>query len=157
MNPIIEKLKPILEPIVLKHGMYIDNLNYRKHGKEAFLELYVEKEDMSNIDLDAIVLLSDEISKKLDEIDLIKENYTLDVSTSGAEKEIKDFNKFPLLIGRYMKIKVEHAIKGENTFIGTLKEVKNNSILLSYKIKTRTIEIEIELTNITKANLAVKI
>ncbi len=156
-NVIIEKLKPILEPIVNKHGMYIDNLQYKKHGREAFLELYVEREDMSSIDLDAIVLLSDEISKKLDEVDLIQENYTLDVSTSGAEKPIKDFSKFPLLVGKYMQIKVDKAIKGENVFLGTLKEAKENSIVLSYRVKTRTIDVEIEINNITKANLAVNI
>lgn len=154
---IIDVLKPIVGEIVNAHGMYIDRFQYVKHGKEAFLELYVEKEDMSSIDLDEIVSLSDEVSLKLDELDLISDNYTLDVSTSGAEKPIKDFSKFPLLIGKYMQIKVDRAIKGENVFIGTLKEVKEHSIILSYRIKTRTISVEIELENITKANLAVNI
>ncbi len=153
----IAKLRPFIEEIVTKHEMYIDKLQFKKQGKELFLELYVEKLDMSNIDLDSIVLLSDEVSKKLDEIDLIEENYTLDVSTSGAEKEIKDFTKLSLLIGKYMKIKVDKAINGENVFLGTLQEVKENSIILTYKIKTRKVTVEINLDNITKANLAVNI
>ena len=157
MSQLLEELRKVLEPIVIKHGLVIDVLDYKKKGKEYFLELYVEKEDLSSVDLDAIVDLSDEVSLKLDEVDLIKENYTLDVSTSGAEKPIKDFAKFPSLIGKYMCIKVDRAIKGDNIFYGTLIECSENTITLSYKIKTRVIKVEIELNNITKANLAVQI
>ena len=153
----IEELRKVLEPIVAKHNMFIDVLDYKRKGKEYFLELFVEREDMSSIDLDAIVSLSEEVSLKLDEVDLIKENYTLDVSTSGAEKPIKDFSKFPLLIGKYMCVKVDRAIKGENIFYGTLLEADAEKIVLSYRIKTRTVNVEITLNNITKANLAVEI
>ncbi len=157
MNTLIDELRKVLEPIVSKHNMFIDSLDYKRKGKEYFLELYVERLDMSSIDLDAICELSEEVSLKLDEVDLIQDNYTLDVSTSGAEKPIKDFSKFPALIGKYMCIKVDRAIKGENIFYGTLIEAKENSIVLSYRIKTRTITVEITLDNITKANLAVNI
>ena len=56
-----------------------------------------------------------------------------------------------------MCIKVDRAIKGDNIFYGTLIEAKENSIVLSYRIKTRTVTVEITLDNITKANLAVNI
>lgn len=157
MNTLIDELRKVLEPIVTKHNMFIDSLDYKRKGKEYFLELYVERLDMSSIDLDAICELSEEVSLKLDEVDLIQDNYTLDVSTSGAEKPIKDFSKFPALIGKYMCIKVDRAIKGDNIFYGTLIEAKENSIVLSYRIKTRTVTVEITLDNITKANLAVNI
>ena len=157
MNTLIDELRKVLEPIVAKHNMFIDSLDYKRKGKEYFLELYVERLDMSSIDLDAICELSEEVSLKLDEVDLIQDNYTLDVSTSGAEKPIKDFSKFPALIGKYMCIKVDRAIKGDNIFYGTLIEAKENSIVLFYRIKTRTVTVEITLDNITKANLAVNI
>jgi len=157
LNTLIDELRKVLEPIVTKHNMFIDSLDYKRKGKEYFLELYVERLDMSSIDLDAICELSEEVSLKLDEVDLIQDNYTLDVSTSGAEKPIKDFSKFPALIGKYMCIKVDRAIKGDNIFYGTLIEAKENSIVLSYRIKTRTVTVEITLDNITKANLAVNI
>lgn len=154
---LVDEVRKVLEPIVNKHNMIIDEINYVKRGKEFFLELFVEREDMSSIDLDAIVALSDEVSLKLDEVDLIKDAYTLDVSTSGAEKPIKDFTKFPLLIGKYMCIKVDRPIKGDNVFYGTLLEANDEKIVLQYKVKTRKINVEITLNNITKANLAVEI
>ena len=102
MTTLEENLIAGLNNVVLKHNMLIDELHYLKKGKEFILQIYVEREDLSPIELDAIVSLSEDLSSKLDELDLIQDNYCLDVSTSGADKPIKDFSKFPLLIGKYM-------------------------------------------------------
>ena len=157
MTGLEEQLRNKLIDTVEKHQMYIDELHYKQKGKEYVLEIYVEREDMSSIDLDAIVSLSEDLSMKLDEINLIQDNYCLDVSTSGAEKPIKDFSKFPSLIGKYMEIRVKNAIKGVNIFVGTLESITDNVLKLSYKDKTRTLYVDIEIENINKAKLTVKL
>jgi len=152
-----EQLIDGLTPVVVNHNMIIDELHYRRKGKEFVLEVYVEREDLSSIELDDIVTLSEDLSAKLDELDLISDNYCLDVSTSGAEKPIKDFTKFPSLIGKYMEIKITNPIKGLNTYVGTLIKADEKVIVLEYRVKTRTLQVEIEITNIYKAKLTVKI
>lgn len=157
MTLLEENLFNHLNPIVIAHKMIIDELKYIKQGKEFTLRIYVEREDLSSIDLDEIVSLSEDLSAKLDEIDLIQDNYNLDVSTSGAEKEIKDFTKFPLLKGKYMEIKLKNPIKGLNSYIGYLVETTEQSIILEYKVKTRLQRVEIDISNINKAKLTVKL
>ena len=56
-----------------------------------------------------------------------------------------------------MCVRVDRAIQGENIIYGTLEEAYEDKIVLSYKVKTRTKKVEIEINNITKANLAVQI
>ena len=157
MTTLEEKLLDGLRDVISKHNMVVDQLHYIRRGKENVLEIYVEREDLSPIDLDEIVALSEDISPRLDELDLIQDNYCLDVSTSGADKPITDFSKFPLLIGRYMEIKLTNPIKGLNTYIGDLLEVKEDSIVLSYRDKARVLKVEILLSNIYKAKLTVKV
>lgn len=157
MTTLEEQLIDGLTPVVVNHNMIIDELHYRRKGKEFVLEIYVEREDLSSIELDDIVTLSEDLSAKLDELDLISDNYCLDVSTSGAEKPIKDFTKFPSLIGKYMEIKITNPIKGLNTYVGTLIKADEKVIVLEYRVKTRTLQVEIEITNIYKAKLTVKI
>ena len=106
--------------------------------------------------LDEVCAVSDLISKKLDEIDLITDNYVLDVSTSGAEKPIKDFSKFNKYVGKYIYVKLRNPVEGLNDYTGTLEEASEEEIKLSYKVKTRTKYVTIEVANITKANLAIK-
>lgn len=157
MTVLEQQLYDALIITVNKHDMIIDELHYRKKGKEFVLEIYVERDDLTSIDLDAIVSLSEDLSLRLDEIDLIQDEYCLDVSTSGAEKQIKDFSKFPSLVGRYMEIHLINPIKGINIYRATLDEVEGNVLKMSYKDKTRTCHIEVETENIYKAKLTVKI
>ena len=74
MTTLEENLVAGLNDVVLKHNMVIDELHYFKRGKEFILQIYVEREDLSPIELDAIVSLSEDLSTKLDELDLIQDN-----------------------------------------------------------------------------------
>ena len=155
MSELLEKVKSYIEPLVNQRGLYLDKFSYEKRGKDYYLVIYVEKED-DVITLDEICEVSEIISNKLDEIDLINDNYILDVSTSGAEKPIKDFSKFDKYIGKYILVKLKNPVEGNNSYTGTLEEASEEKIKMSYKVKTRTKYVEILKSNITKANLAVK-
>ena len=157
MTVLEQQLHDALSLTVTNHNMIIDELHYKKQGKEFILQIYVEREDLSPIDLDDIVALSEDLSLKLDEIDLIQDEYCLDVSTSGADKPIKDFSKFPLLVGKYMEIHLINGIKGQNIFRATLDEVDGGTLKLSYMDKTRLVHLEVEIENIYKARLTVKL
>lgn len=157
MTTLEEKIQDGIIDIVKNHNMEIDELHYIRRGKKNVLEIYVERSDLSSIDLDEIVSLSEDISPRLDELDLISDNYCLDVSTSGADKPIKDFKKFPFLIGKYVQIKLINPIKGLNTYEGDLLEATDDKIVVGYKEKTRSLKVEIEIKNINKAKLTVKV
>ena len=157
MTTLEEKIQDGIIDIVKNHNMEIDELHYIRRGKENVLEIYVERSDLSSIDLDEIVSLSEDISPRLDELDLISDNYCLDVSTSGADKPIKDFKKFLFLIGKYVQIKLINPIKGLNTYEGDLLEATDDKIVVGYKEKTRSLKVEIEIKNINKAKLTVKV
>ena len=157
MTTLEEKIQDGIIDIVKNHNMEIDELHYIRRGKENVLEIYVERSDLSSIDLDEIVSLSEDISPRLDELDLISDNYCLDVSTSGADKPIKDLKKFPFLIGKYVQIKLINPIKGLNTYEGDLLEATDDKIVVGYKEKTRSLKVEIEIKNINKAKLTVKV
>lgn len=150
-----EKLLKELTPIANSQGLLIEKLEYAKKGREFYLTIYVEKED-DVTSLDDVCKVSDLMSAKLDELDLIQENYILDVSTSGAERPITDFSKFPKYIGKYIYVKFKNPFSGLNDITGTLEKVENDELTISYKVKTRTKFVTVQITNISKANLAIK-
>ena len=119
-----------------------------------YLRVMVDKDD-EVIDLDQIMEVNDIVSPLLDEADLIKTNYVLDVTTFGAEKKI-DVNKLEKYVGRYINIHLSHPYKGLNIIEGTLESVDNDKIVISYKEKTRLIKCEIARNTIDKARLAIK-
>ena len=71
----------LTEPIVLKHGVRIYDVEYVKEGPEYYLNIYIDKDGgVSILDCEAV---SRELSDKLDEADLISDAYTLVVSSPG--------------------------------------------------------------------------
>ena len=114
----------------------------------------VDKED-EIIDLDEIMKVNNLISPILDEADLIKTNYVLDVTTFGAEKKIK-VEALEKYVGRYVNIHLTNPYKGLNIIEGTLESVDNDKVVISYKEKTRTIKCNVVRSTIDKARLAIK-
>ena len=146
-------LKPLLEKKINELGYSLEDLSSRKEKGEVVLSIVVDRVDP--IDMNAIVLLSGEISSYLDEIDESEEKYLLDISSLGAEKPLK-INELSSYVGRYIHVHVNNAIEGNNIFEGDLLEVNKDSITLSYRVKTRVKTVVILLNNIYKIRLAIK-
>ncbi|HRL00210.1 MAG TPA: ribosome maturation factor RimP, partial [Trichococcus flocculiformis] len=57
---------------------------------------------------------------------------------------------------KYVHLSFYQAIDGEKFYEGTLKEVNDDSVVLTIRIKTRTKDIEIERKQIANARLAIQ-
>ena len=134
-------------------GYEFVSLSSRKEKGDLILSVVVDK--VEPIDMNAIVSLSEELSKYLDEIDGSNEPYILDVSSLGAEKPLK-IESLKDYVGRYVHVHVTNPIKGENIFEGDLIEVKEDEITVAVRNKTRVNNIVILLCNIYKIRLAIK-
>ena len=146
-------LNLIEKPIKALGYSEVDVKFVREFGTQ-YLRVMVDKDD-ETIDLDEIVKVNELVSPILDEADLIKTNYVLDVTTFGAEKAI-DVAKLEKYVGRYINIHLTHPYKGLNNIEGTLESVNDDLIVISYKEKTRLIKCEIVRNTIDKARLAIK-
>ena len=74
-----ERIKKLLEEEVEKVGVRIDSVKLEKEDNNLFLRIVIDRDEI--IDLDKCVEITNIINPLLDKEDLIKEPYTLDVST----------------------------------------------------------------------------
>ena len=147
-------VKNLIEKPLMALGYTEVEVKYVKEFGTQYLRVMVDKDD-EVIDLDQIMEVNDIVSPLLDEADLIKTNYVLDVTTFGAEKKI-DVSKLEKYVSRYINIHLSHPYKGLNNIEGTLESVDNDYVVISYKEKTRLIKCEIVRNTIDKARLAIK-
>jgi ribosome maturation factor RimP len=146
-------IKNILEPVINDHGYELYSLTTRKEGKDLILDVVVDR--VKEIDMDAIVEITNVINEVLDEKDPIQEEYMLSVSSLGAEKPLK-IEDLHLYVNSYINIHLKNPINGENIYEGTITKIENDVLTLSYRVKTRTKEIEVSFENIYKVRLAIK-
>lgn len=76
----LEKIKEGLLPIIASFECHLDSMEYVKEKGEWYLRVFIEKND-GNLDMDTCVAVSEAVSEKLDELDLIKDEYYLEVSS----------------------------------------------------------------------------
>lgn len=146
-------LKPLLEKKVNELGYSLVSLTSKKEMGSLVMSIVVDK--VEPIDMNMISEVSNALSSYLDEIDNSEESYLLDVSSLGAEKPLK-VEELSSYVSRYVNVHLVNPIDGENIYEGTIKEVNDDSFVLSVRIKTRVKDIVILFNNIYKIRLAIK-
>ena len=146
---VLNELKKLIEAKLNTLGYDLVEFNF---GNDT-LSIVIDKE--SEIDMNMIVEVTNELNAYLDEINPFEKPYTLDLSSLGAEKPLK-VERLSAYVGKYVNVHLINPIKGENIYEGDLKEVDDDKIIITYRQKTRSIDLEILKSNIYKIRLAIK-
>ena len=149
----LTNLKELLANKVAECGYELVSLSLERKQGDLVLSLVVDR--VENIDMSAIVELTNVINPYLDEINPFEGAYSLDISSLGAEKPLK-VERLGDYVNSYIHVHLINPIKGENIYEGTLLSVSDSSIELQYKVKTRSITIEVLKENISSVRLAIK-
>lgn len=148
----ISTLRQQIENLLKEMGYELSSLNFVSN-KEKTLSLVVDR--VEPINMDDITLVSEKVSSLLDELDPFDVPYTLDVSSLGVEKPLK-VESLSSYINKYVHVHLINPIEGNNIYEGDLSSVTDDSIQITYKVKTRTKVVDITKSNISKIRLAIK-
>ncbi len=156
MSRVVDEVRVVVQPIVDEQNLELVDMEFLKEGKNWFLRIYIDKP--GGIDIEECALISEKVSEALDAIDPdpIPQAYFLEVSSPGAERPLKTEADMQNALGKYVHLSFYQAIDGEKFYEGTLKEVNDESVVLTIRIKTRTKDIEIERKQIANARLAIQ-
>lgn len=151
----LEKVTKLIQPILDVHDVYLDDIEYIMEKNEWYLRIFIEKND-GRLDMDTCVAVSEDISLKLDEEDIITDEYYLEVSSPGAEKPLKTLEKVQQSVGEYVYIQFKHPTQGMNEVYGTILNVDGEEIELQYMVKNIKKKCTIDYQNVAFMRLAVK-
>ena len=129
MANIEEKVEKLLKKPIEDLGYKLYDVNYVKEGQNYFLRVFIEKDD-GEICLDDCEKVNNGINDILDTADYIKEQYFLEVSSTGIEKILRKDEHLKQNIDNEIQIKLFKPINKQKEFVGTLKEFDENNIIL---------------------------
>ncbi len=142
----LAKLKEQVIAELSSIGYTLYELEYVKEDKRNILRVYIDKE-IDQISIDDCEVASRHLSDYLDQIDPIPEEYYLEVSSPGAERELRTDKDIKKHLGFHVQVTTF-----EQTLEGVLFEAYDNSIILQIKGKNVTIS----KIDIQKIRLAIK-
>jgi len=156
LSNVVEAITEIVQPIVERNQFELADIEFIKEGKNWFLRVYIDKPE--GIDLEDCALVSEQISEHMDKInpDPIPQAYFLEVSSPGAERPLKKEEDYINAVGEYIHISLYEPVDGEKTYEGTLKEINDETLILTIRIKTRVKDIEFNRKIIAKARRAIQ-
>ncbi|ALX47467.1 ribosome maturation factor RimP [Lentibacillus amyloliquefaciens] len=155
LSEIVKTTKELVEPVLQEKGLELVDVEYVKEGKNWFLRVYIDKEN--GVDIDECGVVSEQLGEKLDEKDLIKGMYFLEVSSPGVERPLKSKEDFEKNVGSNVYVKLYEPINGEKEYEGLLDTFSDETAVINYRIKTREKQVEIPYKKIAKARLSVSL
>ncbi len=135
------------EKISDKYGYEVYDVELVKEGPNKFLRVYIDREE--GVDLNDCESISRELSTYLDEVDLIEDNYFLEISSPGIERVLKQNKHFESAIGETVRVKLYKPVNNAKEYEGILNSFNDDSISLDLPDGNVTIERK----NIAKANI----
>jgi len=151
-----QAIEHLIIPILEAHQLILSELKWDQEGSMRILQVSIMREDGS-MDLDTCANISQVLNPLLDESPLSQETYVLEVSSPGAERELKTVKERLHAVGAYVKIRFHHPIDKSLEYTGTLMTYDGVEGVLMVSIKSARKKIVFEENNIAKMNLAVKI
>ena len=141
----IKDLKEKLTVFLNNIGYDLYDLEYNDSKTKRILTGFIDSDH--DITIDDCVTVTNELNPYLDELDPISKEYFLEVSSPGAEKELRDETAIKRAVGKFVHIKTY-----EQTIEGYLDRFTGNEIIL--KVRNKPVTINYEEVNLIR--LAIK-
>ncbi len=121
-----QKIREIVEPLILHAGMELVNVEYLRGSKGMTLRITIDKE--GGVSVDDCAQVSRLVSDVLDVKDPIPGHYNLEVSSPGINRPLITKRDFERFVGEKVYIKTRTMIDGRRRYRGILEKVEDNTV-----------------------------
>lgn len=115
---VVDIVRDLVEPHCKESGLELVDVEFVKEGPFRYLRVIIDKEE--GVSLDDCSAVSKFLNVKLDAIDPIEENYFLEVTSPGVERELKKPEDYKRFAGKTVQLKLFTPFDGQKLLKGTL-------------------------------------
>ena len=139
-------MENIISDRLTSQGLELVEFIYRHEGRGLSLRVLADR-PLGGITLEECAALNREIGSVLDDMQILRENYLLEVSSPGLDRPLKTGNDFLRCLNKFVHLFFSEPIDGKLELEGMISRVSDESVY----INRVGIVIEVPLTKITKA------
>jgi ribosome maturation factor RimP len=154
MGQEIDRIREITERVATDFGLEVVEVELKGGGKARTLKIYLDKP--GGVTLDDCANVSREVGTILDVEDVVPGGqYTLEVSSPGLDRKLLKPSDYERFTGSLVKLQTREAVNGSRNFQGRLQGLRDGRVTLELaaKKKVAATQLEVELSNVEKANL----
>lgn len=118
-NDAVKLAFEIGDALAAEQGVSLVDAEFKKEAGKQYLRIFIDRE--GGVGIDDCEAFSRAFEEKFDEIDPIKTEYTLEVSSPGLERKLRSQREFDYFKGREVDVKLFAEQNGVKEFCGILK------------------------------------
>jgi ribosome maturation factor RimP len=139
----LERIRPIAERVLRSYDLDLFDLQLRRESIGWVLRVVIDRPTRAAPDGSVVVetiaegigiedcqRVSQDLGTVLDVEDAVDVAYTLEVSSPGIDRPLRDANDYRRFAGRLAKIVVSEAVDGQAHFEGRIRAVEDDAVVL---------------------------
>ena len=146
--------RDLLADFLEEHALELFHIEFVKEGRERYLRIYIDKPEESGeyVSIEDCEMVSRYLSDRLDEADLIEDNYFLEVSSPGLDCPLLKESDYVRFAGRPVDISLYRAVNGTKQICGELVGLKDGIVTVR---EENGDVLELPMEQISRTKLAV--
>jgi ribosome maturation factor RimP len=124
-----EAIADLVRPSVEAEGLELFDVEIAGAKHTPVVRVYVERPG-GGIDMDAVAAATRTISVVLDEQQPFPGRYTLEVSSPGIDRPLRDIADFETHVGSIANVTLAEPVAGRRRFTGRIESVDGDTIVL---------------------------
>jgi ribosome maturation factor RimP len=140
-----DALMRLLEPPIEALDYELVDIEFSREGRGGVLRIFIDRpagDAQGSITVDDCARVSHAVSQVLEIEDPIKSHYTLEVSSPGFDRILRKRAHFERFLGERMFAELKLPINGRRRFIGVLKSIVDDSIVVEVDGQAHTLPLE---------------
>ena len=121
-----DTVRSLAEPVAAQCGCEVWDVEYVREAGAWYLRVYIDKP--GGVGIDDCEAVSRALDPVLDEADPVPGSYVFEVSSAGAERELKRPGDFERFIGEQVEVKHYQPIDGAKSHVGLLRGYDNGDV-----------------------------
>ena len=140
----LRQVRTLAQRVAQSHGLDLFDVQLRRESSGLVLRVFIDRpaaqtdtterrppdQVEDSVSVDDCQRVSHDLSTVLDVEDVLEQAYTLEVSSPGLDRPLRDATDYRRFSGRLARIVVSEAIGGQKQFSGRLRGVENADVLL---------------------------
>jgi ribosome maturation factor RimP len=129
---VIERVRGLADRVVSAYGLEIFDVQFRREGAGMVLRIQIDRPGSGataeeSVSVDDCARVSRDLSALLDVEDVVATPYTLEVSSPGLDRPLREPADYGRFVGRRAKLVMREAVDGQMFFKGRLGGVEKDS------------------------------
>ena len=156
MDKAFEKLQQDLEALLAQSGFELYELKLLKQKSRKTLRVFIDHPEKP-ISIKDCEEVSKTIGPLLDEQELLKGAYYLEVSSAGAERELRNERDYQRFVGETVKVITTEPLENRTVFIGKFMKYNPEVKILSVMERDSNRLFDINIKIVKKAQLYLEV